>query len=290
MFCCIKYIPCVYVQKNEASMKYHCVIEEMRLEEQQKQQKEDAEKSLEAELQLHKVIQKFGLIMQLLFICLFCIKLTQLLSTIFAGCICGVPQWISTFSKHDQRRSWGWHSTVCDRSSSSASHISLYFFFLLSVLLTYDFAKISLDLTLTFEEQMVELCMQLFQTGLAEHQQREAEVNLFLSAQTQAVTEYQQKASQTLMEFESKHKKVSLDKHTLSIHSICYSWFKTLFPHTFYRIYRSYSKYQTLTHCRSRSAATVMKLISCVTPSCQWSFSWSVSWRYVCVFGPGIKG
>lgn len=105
MFCCIKYIPCVYVQKNEASMKYHCVIEEMRLEEQQKQQKEDAEKSLEAELQLHKVIQKSGLIMQLLFICLFCIKLTQLLSTIFAGCICGVPQWISTFSKHDQRRS-----------------------------------------------------------------------------------------------------------------------------------------------------------------------------------------
>uniref|UniRef100_A0A3P8WD61 Dynein regulatory complex subunit 3 n=1 Tax=Cynoglossus semilaevis TaxID=244447 RepID=A0A3P8WD61_CYNSE len=144
--------------KNEASMKYHCVIEEMRLEEQQKQQKEDAEKSLEAELQLHKVIQKSGLIMQF-------------------------------------------------------------------VLLTYDFAKISLDLTLTFEEQMVELCMQLFQTGLAEHQQREAEVNLFLSAQTQAVTEYQQKASQTLMEFESKHKKLQQvsDPDSLQIKISCHS-------------------------------------------------------------------
>uniref|UniRef100_A0A3P8WIC9 Dynein regulatory complex subunit 3 n=1 Tax=Cynoglossus semilaevis TaxID=244447 RepID=A0A3P8WIC9_CYNSE len=169
--------------KNEASMKYHCVIEEMRLEEQQKQQKEDAEKSLEAELQLHK--------------------------DAFVEFLNG-SQLFQSMIKEDPEADT------------------------LHVLLTYDFAKISLDLTLTFEEQMVELCMQLFQTGLAEHQQREAEVNLFLSAQTQAVTEYQQKASQTLMEFESKHKKVSLDKHTLSIHSICYT-------------------------------ATVMKLISCET-------------------------
>lgn len=58
---------------------------------------------------------------------------------------------------------------------------------------------------------MVELCMQLFETGLAEHKRREAEVNSFFSGRTKAVTDHQQKASQILANFEQQHKEVSCD-------------------------------------------------------------------------------
>ncbi len=58
---------------------------------------------------------------------------------------------------------------------------------------------------------MVELCIQLFETGLAEHKRRETEVNLFFSGQTKAVTDYQQKASQILANFEQQHKGVSCE-------------------------------------------------------------------------------
>lgn len=52
--------------------------------------------------------------------------------------------------------------------------------------------------------------MQLFEIGLAEHKQRETEVNSFLSGQDKTVTDYQQKASQILGNFEQQHKEVSL--------------------------------------------------------------------------------
>ncbi|XP_026213735.1 dynein regulatory complex subunit 3 [Anabas testudineus] len=58
-----------------------------------------------------------------------------------------------------------------------------------------------------FENEMVELCMQLFQTGLSEHKRRETEVNSFFSGQDKTVTDYQQKASQILANFEQQHKK-----------------------------------------------------------------------------------
>lgn len=67
-----------------------------------------------------------------------------------------------------------------------------------------------LNPTFTFENEMVELCMQLFQTGLSEHKRRETEVNSFFSGQDKTVTDYQQKASQILANFEQQHKKVSL--------------------------------------------------------------------------------
>uniref|UniRef100_A0AAQ6IJB3 Dynein regulatory complex subunit 3 n=1 Tax=Anabas testudineus TaxID=64144 RepID=A0AAQ6IJB3_ANATE len=60
------------------------------------------------------------------------------------------------------------------------------------------------------QNEMVELCMQLFQTGLSEHKRRETEVNSFFSGQDKTVTDYQQKASQILANFEQQHKKVSL--------------------------------------------------------------------------------
>ncbi|XP_075942184.1 dynein regulatory complex subunit 3 [Anarhichas minor] len=58
----------------------------------------------------------------------------------------------------------------------------------------------------TFEQQMVELCMQLLETGLAEHKRRETEVNSFFSGQNEAVTRYQREASQILAHFEQQHK------------------------------------------------------------------------------------
>uniref|UniRef100_A0A3B4YRV9 Dynein regulatory complex subunit 3 n=1 Tax=Seriola lalandi dorsalis TaxID=1841481 RepID=A0A3B4YRV9_SERLL len=63
-----------------------------------------------------------------------------------------------------------------------------------------------LDPTLTFEHQMVDLCMQLFEIGLADHKRRETEVNYFFRGQTRALTDYQQKVSQTLADFEQQHK------------------------------------------------------------------------------------
>ncbi|XP_062267836.1 dynein regulatory complex subunit 3-like [Platichthys flesus] len=61
------------------------------------------------------------------------------------------------------------------------------------------------DLLKTFEQEMVELCEQVFEIGLAEHKQREAEVNSFLSGRTKIVTDHQKKASQILVEFEERH-------------------------------------------------------------------------------------
>ncbi|XP_044186081.1 dynein regulatory complex subunit 3 [Thunnus albacares] len=58
----------------------------------------------------------------------------------------------------------------------------------------------------TFEHQMVELCVQLCEIGLAEHKRREAEVNSFFSGHSKAVPHYQLRASQILANFEQKHK------------------------------------------------------------------------------------
>lgn len=49
----------VYVQKNDASIKYHYVLEKMKRDGLQMQQAAEAEQRQEAELQLHHVILKF---------------------------------------------------------------------------------------------------------------------------------------------------------------------------------------------------------------------------------------
>uniref|UniRef100_A0A8C3APE5 Dynein regulatory complex subunit 3 n=1 Tax=Cyclopterus lumpus TaxID=8103 RepID=A0A8C3APE5_CYCLU len=67
----------------------------------------------------------------------------------------------------------------------------------------------------TYPCQMVELCMQLFETGLAEHKQRETEVNSFSGGQNEAVTHYQQKASHIFTDFEQRRK--------AEIHQLCNS-------------------------------------------------------------------
>ncbi|XP_034395891.1 dynein regulatory complex subunit 3 isoform X2 [Cyclopterus lumpus] len=90
----------------------------------------------------------------------------------------------------------------------------------------------------TFECQMVELCMQLFETGLAEHKQRETEVNSFSGGQNEAVTHYQQKASHIFTDFEQRRKarkaelqqssdpdllKVNINHCKEEIHQLCNS-------------------------------------------------------------------
>ncbi|XP_022608371.1 dynein regulatory complex subunit 3 [Seriola dumerili] len=68
----------------------------------------------------------------------------------------------------------------------------------------------------TFEHQMVDLCMQLFEIGLADHKRRETEVNYFFRGQTRALTDYQQKVSQTLADFEQQHKERIVELQQLS--------------------------------------------------------------------------
>ncbi|XP_042370602.1 dynein regulatory complex subunit 3-like [Plectropomus leopardus] len=68
----------------------------------------------------------------------------------------------------------------------------------------------------TFEQQMAELCMQLFEIGLAEHKRRETEVNSFFSGQTKAVTDYQLIALKILASFEQQHKERILELQQLS--------------------------------------------------------------------------
>lgn len=65
---------------------------------------------------------------------------------------------------------------------------------------------------LTFERQMVALCMQLFETGLTEHKRRQTEVDSFFGGQREAVAHYQQRASEILAGFEQQHKVVSFSE------------------------------------------------------------------------------
>nr|XP_033500180.1 dynein regulatory complex subunit 3 [Epinephelus lanceolatus] len=68
----------------------------------------------------------------------------------------------------------------------------------------------------TFEQQMVKLCMQLFEFGLAEHKRRETEVTSFFSGQNKAVTYYQGIASQILANFEQQHRERTEELQQLS--------------------------------------------------------------------------
>uniref|UniRef100_H3C599 Dynein regulatory complex subunit 3 n=1 Tax=Tetraodon nigroviridis TaxID=99883 RepID=H3C599_TETNG len=59
----------------------------------------------------------------------------------------------------------------------------------------------------TFKDQVSQLCSQLFETGLAEHKQRETEVNLFYSAQRQMLGNEQEAISDILTTFAETHEK-----------------------------------------------------------------------------------
>uniref|UniRef100_A0A8C9SPT0 Dynein regulatory complex subunit 3 n=1 Tax=Scleropages formosus TaxID=113540 RepID=A0A8C9SPT0_SCLFO len=61
----------------------------------------------------------------------------------------------------------------------------------------------SLTLLLTFQSQMVALCMQVFEMGLEQHHRRKAEVSCFFECSLEAVRENQQKATELVAAFES---------------------------------------------------------------------------------------
>lgn len=115
------------------------------------------------------------------------------------------------------------HSTASQEWLLCLKHILCCLCFLIHgwvFLMTYNMEKSVLEIlnpTLTFEHQMVELCVQLFEIGLAEHKQRETELSSFFSSQTAAVTDCQQKASQILAKFEQQHTEVSfMDRNVLN--------------------------------------------------------------------------
>uniref|UniRef100_A0A3Q3NL64 Dynein regulatory complex subunit 3 n=1 Tax=Labrus bergylta TaxID=56723 RepID=A0A3Q3NL64_9LABR len=58
--------------------------------------------------------------------------------------------------------------------------------------------------SLTFEHQMLELFTQIIESGLAENERRETEVNCFVSAQTKAMKDYQKKVSNKMADFEEQ--------------------------------------------------------------------------------------
>lgn len=65
-----------------------------------------------------------------------------------------------------------------------------------------------LNLKLTFEKEVTTQCIQVFEIGIAEHNQRQAEVDAFFSGQTQAIKDSQQRAMKILENFELQHKEV----------------------------------------------------------------------------------
>ena len=77
-----------------------------------------------------------------------------------------------------------------------------------------------LDPALTFEHQMVDLCRQLFETGLSEHERRQMEVNSFFTAETKAMTNSQQQATQIIVKFEQQQNEVSCWGHKVTDESV----------------------------------------------------------------------
>lgn len=73
--------------------------------------------------------------------------------------------------------------------------------------------SLSLNLKLTFEKEITEQCIQVFELGMAEYNLREAEVNAFFSGQTQAIKDSQQRAKKILADFELLHKEVIGEKN-----------------------------------------------------------------------------
>ncbi|XP_059204382.1 dynein regulatory complex subunit 3 [Centropristis striata] len=67
-----------------------------------------------------------------------------------------------------------------------------------------------------FEQQIVEQCVQLFETGLSEHKRRETEVKSFFTGHSQAVTGYQQHAAHILAQSEQQHKERIAELQQLS--------------------------------------------------------------------------
>ncbi|KAK5856363.1 hypothetical protein PBY51_007966 [Eleginops maclovinus] len=173
--------------KEEASVKYHDVLEEMKCNDLQKQQAEKAKQCKEAEVQLHTdAFVEF-------------LNDSKLFKSMFNDdqeadklhCVPEIARLLRTYPFIQE----GVIIILCNHRKKALEF---------------------LNHTLTFEKEMVDLCMQLFETGLAEHKRREKEVNSFFIGQNETVTEYQQKALQILTNFEQQHKERTVEMQKLS--------------------------------------------------------------------------
>uniref|UniRef100_A0A3Q3NEL2 Dynein regulatory complex subunit 3 n=1 Tax=Mastacembelus armatus TaxID=205130 RepID=A0A3Q3NEL2_9TELE len=151
---CLDYRVLKEKTKNEAALKYQYVLEEMRREQLQIQQADNAEQSQKAELQLQTDAFVESLNGSYLFKSMF--EDDPEAETL--QCVPGVDHLLQTYPL------FYWYSNSC-------------------------------------------------RLGLAEHKQREAEVNAFLSAHAEAVAVHQKKASQILANFEHQHTEVNWDNH-----------------------------------------------------------------------------
>ncbi|TDH02828.1 hypothetical protein EPR50_G00156910 [Perca flavescens] len=178
--------------KNEASIKYHNVLEEMKREELPMQQADEAEQSQESEVKLH--------------------------TDAFVEFLNGSYLFKSMFEDDPEAETLHCVPEVAHLLQTYPL-LSLFLINAGVLIIKYNLWKLALEILnpiLTFEHQMVELCMQLFEIGLAEHKRRETEVNSFFSGQNKAVMDYQQKASEILETFEQEQKKRIVELKQLS--------------------------------------------------------------------------
>lgn len=187
----------------------------------------------------------------------------------YTGCLRGVPQWALSGWEHVQRWSRGRGAVLCVWGRSVDSKISLIVLVLQSwvLMLTVGF----LNCTITFEKDMVELCMQIFKTGLAEHHQRETEVNSFFSGQAKANSDYQEKASQILTDFDKQHRHV---RKAL----FCHSQQSSIIPVNMLLII-SIKIFHVFTRNQRRYQVHMMKSTNSLKNSCHSSFSGPARWR-----------
>lgn len=96
--------------------------------------------------------------------------------------------------------------------------------------------------SVTYREEFVSVCENLFNFGLKEYEKREAEVSEFYECRNEALTANQQESRKLILDFENRNKTVT---------SLYFCWFDTWF------IYTSFS-------LRTRVALLKLELRFCI--------------------------
>ncbi|XP_060882937.1 dynein regulatory complex subunit 3 [Labrus mixtus] len=201
--------------KNDASVKYQNALEKMKLEELQQEQAENAEQKddLEGFLKgsdLSESMLKFdpeaktlrdvpGMAREMETYPFLPFSLSSLQNKI--GKKCTEIKACNQTAMGEQR-----HYTFIPKDQAMYQHRLIY-----GKLLVEFFNP-----SLTFEHQMLELFTQIIESGLAENERRETEVNCFVSAQTKAMKDYQKKVSKKMADFEEQHQKRMVELQQIS--------------------------------------------------------------------------
>ncbi|KAK0133869.1 Dynein regulatory complex subunit 3 [Merluccius polli] len=166
--------------KGQALAKYQYAIEEIQHNELQSLKATEAEQSQEEELQQHREA--------------------------FVEDLNGSYLFDSMFAEDPEAQTLGQLPGV-------AELVQTYLLFIYSI----QISVCSLTyIILTFEHKVVDLCVQMFESGLAEQKLREAEVNAFFDGLQEAVREKQQRSAQHVADFEKHRKKRLLDLQWVS--------------------------------------------------------------------------